>query len=156
MAHRFEIGTRYEVKTKARKDVFTVEDQMTVTNSKGEIVKEYYTCSHLFMDQKVMDHNVCDTTIARNLLRYGPPEPLIRQSHGIGRGKMTQLSGSIKTRFDKAYEQFSSLEAVDDDPARTNTVADLVFIAQFEVDLVEAGESDIDVRPHRKFIKKYS
>ena len=59
------------------------------------------------------------------------------------------------TAFDKAYKQFSDLEAVDNDPARTHTIADLVFIAQFEIDLVEAGESDIDVRPHRKFVKRW-
>lgn len=68
MAHRFDIGTQYEIKTKARRDVYIVEDQLTVTNSKGEIVKEYYICSHIFMGQKVMDHDVCDTLIARNLI----------------------------------------------------------------------------------------
>jgi hypothetical protein len=57
--------------------------------------------------------------------------------------------------FDRAYNEFSSLEMVDDDPARTHTIADLVYIAQFEIDLVEAGESEIDVRPHRKFVKKW-
>ena len=66
------------------------------------------------------------------------------------------MAGTIKSRFDKAYKEFSSLEGVDDDPARINTVSDLVFIAQFEIDLVEAGESTIDVRPHRKFVKKYN
>jgi hypothetical protein len=65
-------------------------------------------------------------------------------------------AGSIKTRFDKAFIQFSRLEGVDNDPARTQTVSDLVYIAQFEIDLVEAGESEIDVTSHRKFVKKYS
>lgn len=54
-----------------------------------------------------------------------------------------------------AYDQFQKLEGVDDDPARTSNLSDLVFIAQFEIDLVEAGESTIDVRPHRRFVKKW-
>jgi hypothetical protein len=69
--------------------------------------------------------------------------------------KMENPAGSIKARFDKAYKQFSSLEDVDDDPARTPTVADLVYMAQFEIDLVESGESEVDVTPHRKFVKKW-
>jgi hypothetical protein len=60
------------------------------------------------------------------------------------------------TGFDRAYSEFSSLEGVDNDPARTNTIADLVFITQFEIDLVEAGESDINVKPHRKFVTKWT
>jgi hypothetical protein len=47
------------------------------------------------------------------------------------------------------------LEAVDDDPARMNSISDLVFITQFEIDLVDAGESEVDVRAHRKFVKKW-
>jgi len=49
-----------------------------------------------------------------------------------------KLAGSIQARFNKAYDEFSNLEMVDNDPARTHTVADLVFIAQFEIDLVIA------------------
>lgn len=57
--------------------------------------------------------------------------------------------------YSAALREFSKLEAVDDDPARMNTVADLVFIAQFEIDLVEAGESEINVKPHRRFVEKW-
>ena len=60
-----------------------------------------------------------------------------------------------QSSFIRAYDEFSRLEMVDNDPARTHTIADLVYIAQFEIDLVEAGESEVDVRPHRKFVKKW-
>lgn len=66
------------------------------------------------------------------------------------------LPGTFSARYKKAESEFLSLEAVDADPARMDgTVASLVYIAQFEIDLVEAGESEIDVRPHRRFIKKW-
>jgi hypothetical protein len=45
----------------------TVEDQLTVTNAAGEVVKTYYKTSHVVMGQKVMEHEVCDTTIARGM-----------------------------------------------------------------------------------------
>lgn len=59
------------------------------------------------------------------------------------------------TRFDKAFSEFCNLEAVDNDPSRTTTIADLVSITQFEIDLVESGESKVDVRLHRRFVKKW-
>lgn len=64
-------------------------------------------------------------------------------------------AGTIKARFDKAFKEFAALEGVDNDPARTHTVADLVYIAQFEIDLVKEGESTINIEPHRKFVKKW-
>jgi hypothetical protein len=56
----------------------------------------------------------------------------------------------------RALREFDKLAGVDADPARMNSIADLIFIAQFEIDLVNEGESAIDVRPHRKFVKKWS
>jgi hypothetical protein len=86
----------------------------------------------------------------------------------MGASKETQMDAATYTeglakfaeqretrRWNRALKEFNKLEAVDDDPARMHTVADLVFIAQFEIDLVEAGESEVDVRPHRKFVKKW-
>ena len=65
------------------------------------------------------------------------------------------MYAELKQDFRKAYNEFSNLEAVDNDPARTHTIADLVYIAQFEIDLAEAGESEVDVKPHRKFVNKW-
>lgn len=67
MAHRFEIGTQYMSSGK-HKRVCTVTDQLTVTNSKGEVIKRYYQSKHEFAGQAVYEHDVCDTTIARNLI----------------------------------------------------------------------------------------
>jgi hypothetical protein len=68
MAHRFSIGTQYKSSGK-HPHICTVEDQMTVTNSKGEAVFHYYTTSHEFAGQKVYEHRVCDVTIARGLIK---------------------------------------------------------------------------------------
>lgn len=67
MSHRFPIGIQYKSAGKQPR-ICTVEDQMTVTNSKDEVIKSYYQTSHEFAGQKVYEHEVCDTTIARNLI----------------------------------------------------------------------------------------
>lgn len=56
-------------------------------------------------------------------------------------------------------KEFGRLAMVDDDPARTHTIADLVYITQFEIDLFEAGESTLtaaQIKPHRRFVAKWS
>ena len=69
MTHRFPIGTKFEtvkkVGTKHIRTAHVVTEQMTVTNSKGEVVRRYYEAEHEFCGQMVTDHDVCDTTIAR-------------------------------------------------------------------------------------------
>jgi hypothetical protein len=65
--HRFPIGTQYTSRNGKVSRVCTVSDQLTVTNSKGEVVRLYYHATHEFMGQKLTDHDVGDTTIARNL-----------------------------------------------------------------------------------------
>lgn len=65
--HRFPIGTQGRLAMK-HAPVFTVVDQLTVTNSKGDIVAIRYITSHQFCGQTVLNHDVVDTTIARNLL----------------------------------------------------------------------------------------
>lgn len=70
-----------------------------------------------------------------------------------------KLAGSIKARYDKAERDFMGLAGVDNDPARMDTVADLVFIAQFELDLAAEGESTLtpkDLAKIARFVKKYS
>jgi hypothetical protein len=64
---RFEIGTQYKSSGKHSR-VCTVVDQMTVTNAAGEVVKRYYKSTHEFMGQTITEHEVCDATIARNIL----------------------------------------------------------------------------------------
>ena len=61
--HRFPIGTQYKTRGKFPR-LCTVTDQLTVTNSKGEIVKTYYHSIHDFCGQFVTNTDVCDTTIA--------------------------------------------------------------------------------------------
>ncbi len=69
--HRFPIGTQYMQrygKGKADFRICTVSDHMTLTNSKGEVVRRYYQAQHTFAGQLLTDPDVADTTIARNLL----------------------------------------------------------------------------------------
>jgi len=68
MNFRFPIGTQYRSHGKPPR-ICTVEDQLTVTNSKGDVVSHYYTSSHEFAGQKIYDRQVCETTIARNIVK---------------------------------------------------------------------------------------
>ena len=65
--HRFPIGTQYQEPGKYSR-LCTVVDQLTTTNSKGEVVARRYTAAHSFLGQTVTTHDVVDTHIARNLL----------------------------------------------------------------------------------------
>lgn len=66
MAHRFPIGTRFTTRGKAPRESVVV-DQLTTTNSKGEVVRESYVTSHEFCGQQILGHDVCDTAIARGI-----------------------------------------------------------------------------------------
>lgn len=65
---RYNIGTTY-VSSGKRKDVCTVIDILKTYNSAGECVTLRYVATHLFMGQIVTDHDVVETTIARNLVK---------------------------------------------------------------------------------------
>lgn len=65
--HRFPIGTKYATRGRNRQ-VHTVTDQLTVTNSRGAVVAVRYVAEHQFCGQTVVDRDVVDTTIARGLL----------------------------------------------------------------------------------------
>lgn len=65
--HRFPLGTQYLIKRNKSAQLCTVTDQLTVTNSRGDIVREYYTSVHDFCGQTVTNYEVLDTTIALNL-----------------------------------------------------------------------------------------
>lgn len=69
--HRFPIGTRFTRRNGKVTQECEVTEQLTVINSKGEVVKCYYEARHLFCGQWVTDHDICDTTIARNLISEG-------------------------------------------------------------------------------------
>lgn len=67
---RFRVGQQYwhnDPKFKVRY-VCTIVDIYKTYNSAGELVKLRYVASHDFLGQKVVDYDVVDTTIARNLI----------------------------------------------------------------------------------------
>lgn len=68
MQPRFKIGMKYQAPNK-RKDICTIVDILTTTNSKGDIVAIRYLTVHDFMGQKVFNHDVLGTTIAIGLCR---------------------------------------------------------------------------------------
>lgn len=47
----------------------TVTDILTTYNLAGEPVKQRYVATHQFLGQTVTDHDVCETTIARGLVK---------------------------------------------------------------------------------------
>lgn len=67
MTHRFPIGTKFYSGGK-HKRLCVVVDQLTTTNSRGEVVAVRYITSHEFCGQTVTELDVVDTTIARGLL----------------------------------------------------------------------------------------
>lgn len=66
MKHRFPIGTQYMSRGK-HPLLCTVVDHLTLTNSKGEIIRVSYITEHLFLGQIVKTHDVVDPTIAMGL-----------------------------------------------------------------------------------------
>lgn len=65
--HRFPIGTQYTTRGK-HPQVCTVVDQLTTTNSKGDVVRTFYVTEHQFCGQSVRNYDVVDPTIAMGLL----------------------------------------------------------------------------------------
>lgn len=62
---KFPIGMKFiRTQGKKRKDVETIEDIYTTTDSKGKVVRVEYVVSHDFMGQKVFD-TIPAATIAR-------------------------------------------------------------------------------------------
>jgi hypothetical protein len=70
--HRFPIGTQFHARhasnNRAHPVVRTVVEQLTTVNSKGEVVRLAYAVEHEFCGQRVLQTDVVDTTVARNLL----------------------------------------------------------------------------------------
>lgn len=67
MSHKFPIGTVFKTRSKSPL-ICTVVDQLTTTNSKGEVTSERYVATHNFCGQTVSDNNVVETTIAMGLV----------------------------------------------------------------------------------------
>lgn len=67
MSDNIEIGTLWKTRGKHPR-VAEVIDIHTTTNSKGEIVKTEYLCSHEFMGQQIK-HLECKTTILQGIAR---------------------------------------------------------------------------------------
>jgi len=63
---RFPIGTKFKTQGKNPRSA-TVVDIWTTTNNAGAIVRVNYVTEHEFLGQKVRDHSVADTTIARSM-----------------------------------------------------------------------------------------
>ena len=63
------IGTQFVRRGKKRKDVETVIDILTTTNSKGELHQIRYVAVHAFAGQRVVDVDVVGTTIAIGVVK---------------------------------------------------------------------------------------
>ena len=68
MTPRFAIGTTFKSHGKHPKTL-RVSDILRTYNAAGELVRIRYEAQHEFMGQIVTDHDVCETTIARNLVQ---------------------------------------------------------------------------------------
>lgn len=82
--HRFPIGTAYMTRGKHARQCLVV-DQITLTNSKGEVLRASYVSEHQFCGQRVLEHDVCDTTIARGLL---PAKQQGGAAEGVATGRV--------------------------------------------------------------------
>lgn len=73
MNQKYPIGTKYISRGK-RKDICTVVDFLTTTNSKGEIIKIRYVATHDFMGQTVTDYDVLEGSITMSHGELGVPK----------------------------------------------------------------------------------
>ena len=65
---KYQIGTQY-LSSGKHPHVCLISDYWTTTNIAGQIVKERYVASHMFMGQYIIDYDVNEVTIARGLDR---------------------------------------------------------------------------------------
>ena len=65
---RYPIGTQFLSGGK-HKRMSTVTDILKTYNMAGELVNIRYVATHEFVGQIVTDRDVCDATIARNLIK---------------------------------------------------------------------------------------
>lgn len=65
---RFKIGTKFKSRGFHPKECRITDILRTYTDA-GELVRVRYVAVHEFMGQQVVDHDVCDTTIATGLIK---------------------------------------------------------------------------------------
>lgn len=63
---KFAIGTKFI--PRGLDSIHKVIDCHVTTDHKGEIVKERYVASHVFMGQEIITSDIVETTIARGLI----------------------------------------------------------------------------------------
>lgn len=63
---RYGIGTKFIRYSNKAKRIETVVDFYTTTNINGNIIKSCYVTENIFMDQKVRNYDVAESTIARS------------------------------------------------------------------------------------------
>lgn len=61
------IGLKFK-KNGVKNIIFTVDDVYTVTNSKGEIIKQYFTAYNDNLGQRIFDYEVPVSTVIRGLI----------------------------------------------------------------------------------------
>jgi hypothetical protein len=63
MKPQHKIGEQFIRRSSKRKDVETIIDILTTTDSKGDVVKIRYVALHNFCGQPVIDNDVLQSTI---------------------------------------------------------------------------------------------
>lgn len=61
---RYQVGTKF---TDRQGRECEVVDFLTTRNMAGEVVKTTYVTAHTLMGQRILDRDVCETTIAKAL-----------------------------------------------------------------------------------------
>lgn len=66
---RFSPGTKYMPASRGKyARIHTVVDFLRTYNMAGELIKTRYVAVHELVGQRIVDHDVCETTIARGLV----------------------------------------------------------------------------------------
>ena len=63
------IGLKFK-KNGVKHIIFIVDDIYTVTNSKGEIIKQYFTAYNDSLGQKIFDYEIPVSTVMKGLIKW--------------------------------------------------------------------------------------
>ncbi len=66
---KYPIGTKFKKVGRKNDSIWVVVDYLTTTNQRGEVVQIRYVAETTFLGQKMTDNDVCETTIARGILK---------------------------------------------------------------------------------------
>lgn len=119
---RFKIGQQYTTKHGKATRLHTIVDILRTYNDKGGLVKVCYVATHELMGQAIVDHEVCDTTIARALWndhyhgaqKYAADYKVMRKAGNVK--DALPLLASIEAMI-KRYDLNRALVWGEDDPA---------------------------------------